>query len=201
MSQEPASETGRPAPDFLAVPPEPRRGFVKQFLAIVTGGFVGLVPALTGMVFFLDPLRKRKERAGKTQDEEGFIRVATLDGLLIGGAPRKFSVVDDRSDAWNLFPQESIGLVFLLRTGEKDVQALNAACPHAGCFVDFDANRKLYQCPCHASSFKVDGEIANANSPAARGLDELVVKIKNDTEVWVKFQNFRAGTAKKIAEA
>lgn len=200
MSQQPSANPEQPGFDFVT-PEQPRRGFVKKLLAIVTGGIVGLVPAITGLAVFLDPLRNRKARAGKTQDEEGFIRVATVDGLLIGGAPRKFSVIDDRSDAWNLFPQESIGLVFLVRTGEKDVQAINAACPHAGCFVDFDANHKLYQCPCHASSFKVDGEIANANSPAARGLDTLDVKIKNGTEVWVKFQNFRAGTAEKIAEA
>jgi len=200
MSQPPAANPEHPACDFSR-PEEPRRGFVKQFLAIVTGAIVGLVPAVTGLAVFLDPLRSRKRKGGKGQDEEGFLRVATLDGLLVGGAPRKFSVIDDRSDAWNLFPQESIGLIFLLRTGEKAVQAFNAACPHAGCFVDFDGDRKLFQCPCHDSSFKVDGEIANQNSPAAGGLDELDVKIKNDTEVWVKFQNFHAGTAKKIAEA
>ncbi|MGE5195343.1 MAG: ubiquinol-cytochrome c reductase iron-sulfur subunit [Deltaproteobacteria bacterium] len=201
MSQQPASEPGRSSPDFLAVPPEPRRGFVKQALAVLTGAIVTLVPAAAGLAVFLDPLRKRQKRGSKGQDDEGFIRVATLDGLLIGGAPRKFSVIDDRSDAWNLFPQESIGLIFLLRTGEKDVRAYNASCPHAGCFVDFDGDRKLYQCPCHDSSFKVTGEIASEKSPAARGLDELEVRIKNDAEVWVKFQNFIAGTAQKTAEA
>lgn len=198
MSEPSSPPTG--APDFLT-PPEPRRGFVKQFLAVVTGTIVGIVPAITGLAVFLDPLRKRKSRGGASQDEEGFIKVASLDGLLVGGAPRKFSVVDDRSDAWNLFPQESIGLVFLLRSEVNKVQAFNAACPHAGCFVDFLPDRKAYQCPCHDSSFKVDGSIANENSPAARGLDELKVKIKNDTEVWVKFQSFRAGTAQKIEDA
>lgn len=200
MSQH-AEPQGHSLPEFSAVSPEPRRGFVRQFLAVVIGGIVGLVPALTGLAVFLDPLRKRKGRAGKSQDDEGFIRVASLDGLLVDGAPRKFSVIDDRSDAWNLFPQESIGLIFLLRSDSQNVRAFNAACPHAGCFVDFDSDRKLYQCPCHDSSFAVDGEIANKNSPAARGLDELEVKIKNGAEVWVKFQNFRAGTAQKIAEA
>jgi quinol---cytochrome c reductase iron-sulfur subunit, bacillus type len=201
MSQQSAVEPGQSAPDFLAVPPEPRRGFVKQALAVITGAIVTLVPLAAGLAVFLDPLRNRRKKGSKGQDEAGFIRVATLDGLLIGGAPRKFSVIDDRSDAWNLFPQESVGLIFLLRTGETEVRAYNAACPHAGCFVDFDADRKLYQCPCHDSSFKMTGEIASEKSPAARGLDELDVKIKNDAEVWVKFQNFRAGTAEKIAEA
>ena len=36
-------------------------------------------------------------------------------------------------------------------------------------------------------------------SPAARGLDSLEVEVRNRREVWVKFQNFEAGQAKKIA--
>ena len=199
MSQSPSSSSA-PTPDFFA-PPEPRRNFFKEALAVVIGTVVGVVPLLAGVAVFLDPLRRRTKKGGSGQDEDGFLRIASLDSLLVGQVPRKFNVIDDRSDAWNLFPQESIGLVYLLRTEVDKVQAFNAACPHAGCFVDFDPDRKVYQCPCHDSSFKPDGAIANDKSPAARGLDELEVKVKNDSEVWVKFQNFRAGTAKKILEA
>jgi hypothetical protein len=44
----------------------------------------------------------------------------------------------------------------------------------------------------------VDGKIADASSPAARGLDALDVEVRNEKEVWVKFQNFEAGKAEKI---
>src|SRR5579863_8780028 len=113
MSHQPAESPDYPLADFSKTE-EPRRGFFKQFLAVAFGGVVSLVPLATGLAVFLDPLRSRKKKGGQTQDDEGYIRVASLDGLLADAAPHKFSVIDDRADAWNLFPQESIGLVFLI---------------------------------------------------------------------------------------
>ena len=56
----------------------------------------------------------------------------------------------------------------------------------------------VYLCPCHNSTFALDGKISSAGSPSPRGLDELEVEIRNDSEVWVKFQNYRAGVPEKI---
>jgi Rieske Fe-S protein len=64
--------------------------------------------------------------------------------------------------------------------------------------VDYDLSRKGYHCPCHNSSFGVDGKIADPKSPSPRGLDELEVEIRGESEIWVKFQNFRAGGREKI---
>jgi menaquinol-cytochrome c reductase iron-sulfur subunit len=197
-ASDPASKAGHG--EFLPRE-EPRRGFFRKALAILIGGVVGLFPLVTGAVVFLDPLRKKKGRGGGGQDEDGFIKVAPLDGLLVGGTPRRFVVIDDRSDAWNLYPQEPIGAVYLLRPELDKVQAFNVTCPHAGCSVDFNTDKKLYQCPCHDSTFELDGSIANDKSPSPRGLDQLDVRIKNETEVWVRFQNFQSGTSRKIPEA
>ena len=185
-----------------ATPPEePRRNFMTKALAIIIGLFASLFPAVAGLAVFLDPLRKRKKRNGtQTIDgPEGFLKVAHLDGLPVG-KPKRFTVIDDLVDAWNFFPEEPVGAVYLLRKSENEVIALNVECPHAGCSVDFNRDRQVYQCPCHASSFKPTGEIANANSPSARGLDSLVVDSEKLQvgEVWIKFQSFHAGTAKKI---
>ena len=179
----------------------PRRSFLTKFLAVVIGGVVSLVPFVSGLAVFLDPLRSKKKRNGGESDgPEGFIRVANLDGLLVG-KPRRFTVIDDRVDAWILFPKEPVGAVYLVRSETDSVIALNVECPHAGCAVDYNPYREVYQCPCHASSFDVDGRLANKNSPSARALDSLEIhpeKLK-DGEIWVKFQSFRAGTAEKIA--
>jgi menaquinol-cytochrome c reductase iron-sulfur subunit len=198
---QPAHSSG-PGPLDSLPPDEPRRGFMKKAAAIVMGAVTGLVPLATGVLVFLDPLRSRKNKGVAAGEDENFLKVAALDGLLVGGAPRRYVVVDDRTDAWNLFPQEAIGAVYLIRPSLNEVRAFNVTCPHAGCAVDYQAERKVYQCPCHDSSFNpADGSIANASSPAARGLDELDVQIRNDQEVWVKFQNFHSGNAKKIPEA
>jgi len=167
-----------------------RRGFIKEACAVILGAIATLVPLASGLVVFLDPLR-RKSQAGE------FVRVASLQGLPEDGSPRKFAVIASRTDAWNKSPQTPIGAVYLRRAGEKSVQALNVVCPHAGCFVDYNPAANGYGCPCHNSTFALSGQISSPTSPAPRGLDELEVQIRNENEVWVKFQNFRAGEAKK----
>jgi menaquinol-cytochrome c reductase iron-sulfur subunit len=174
--------------------PPGRRDFLKQALAGLIGAIVGLVPFSAGLLFFLDPLRRRS-LAG------GLVRVTTLEALPDDGVPRKFPVLATRLDAWNKFTQVPIGAVYLRRTANGPVQAFNVVCPHAGCFVDFLPERGLYLCPCHNSTFTIAGKIEDRASPAARGLDSLEVELRGGTEVWVKFQNFQAGRAEKIPTA
>jgi menaquinol-cytochrome c reductase iron-sulfur subunit len=175
--------------------PDPeRRGFFKRASAVVISAFLGLVPLGAGLAVLLDPLRR------KTRNE-GAVRVAFLDALPQDGVPRKFPVVANRTDAWNKFTEVPIGAVYLRRTAEGKVEALNVVCPHAGCFVDFKDDTGQFICPCHLSSFAADGKINDPNSPSPRALDSLELEIRNDREVWVKFQNFRAGVAEKIPVA
>jgi Rieske Fe-S protein len=103
-------------------------------------------------------------------------------------------VVADLTDAWNREANQPIGAVYLRRDGDK-VVCFNAICPHAGCFVAYAADRKVFQCPCHTSSFQLDGTKIEP-SPSPRNMDELAVqesKLK-DGEVWVQFVNYYPGT-------
>jgi len=175
-----------------------RRNFLTRAMACLLGGITGIVPVLTGLFFFADPLRSRRKQAEGNSDDE-FLKVASVDELLVG-KPRRVVVVNDRTDAWNLYRQDTIGVVFLLRTADGQVSALNANCPHLGCQVSFKSDDQLYRCPCHDSSFATDGEIANDTSPSPRGLDPLDTEVRDGSEVWVKFQNFVAGTAERNVE-
>ena len=168
-----------------------RRCFFKKAAALVLGGVSGLVPLGAGLSVFMDPLRRKTDTAT-------FSRVASIDALPSDGAPRKFTVEASQTDAWNHFPMAQIGAVYIRLTAEQKVQALNVACPHAGCFVDFDASTKHYFCPCHRSSFSLDGGISDPKSPSPRGMDALDVEIRNGKEIWVRFQNFIAGHKEKL---
>jgi Rieske Fe-S protein len=176
-----------------------RRNFLTEALAVAVGAFVGLVPFVAGLVVFLDPLRRRSA-AGE------FIRIASLDSLSDNGAPRQFPVVADRSDAWNLYQAQPLGSVFLRRT-EGKIEALNAVCPHLGCMVDFVGARDIFRCPCHNSLFEPDGARIippGGQCPSPRALDTLEAEVRGEGSaamVWVKFENFRAGTPEKIPEA
>ena len=171
---------------------EDRRGFLKKLASGVIGAVITLIPAAAGLAVWLDPARRKSNTGGQT------VRVASLSALPDDGVPRKFTVLASRVDAWNKSPESAVGAVYLRREKGAKPRAFNVVCPHAGCFVDYMEAEDGYLCPCHNSTFALDGKVSSPGSPAPRGLDELEVEIRNKSEVWVKFRNFRAGVPEKI---
>jgi len=169
-----------------------RRGFFTRLFAGLVGCLAGLVPAGAGVWAFLDPLERKT-------GEIGFLRVASIDSLPDDGIARRFPVVADRTDSWNRYLNEPIGAVYLRRLeGGSEVQAFNAICPHAGCFVGFNIEQNEFQCPCHNSTFQPDGvRVSPEQSPSPRDLDRLRVDLPKlaQGEVWIEFKNFETGTA------
>jgi menaquinol-cytochrome c reductase iron-sulfur subunit len=188
-SLNPHAARSAPAPSDPAST-APRRNVVAAVAATLIGALVTVVPVAAGLATFLDPLLKRKSGGGK---ERPFRRVASLDSLPPDGTPVQVPVVADLTDAWNREPNQPIGAVYLRRLDGK-VECFNAICPHAGCFVGYAADRKVFQCPCHTSSFELDGQRI-LPSPSPRNMDELAVdpdKLK-EGEVWVQFVNYYPG--------
>jgi menaquinol-cytochrome c reductase iron-sulfur subunit len=173
-----------------ATAPE-RRSFLKGALAVLIGGLALLAAPWTGARVFLQPMR-RKTRPGT------WVRVATLSALPADGVPRRFPVVSDQVNAWTTLPQVPVGAVFLRRSGEQSVEALSVVCPHAGCLVDYRSASGGYFCPCHNSTFALDGKVNDTRSPSPRGLDGLSVEIRGQGEVWVRWETFRTGTEQKL---
>ncbi len=173
-------------------PPQPdRRTYLTKAAALVVGGVIAVVAPVAGMFTFLDPLRRKSGNAG-------MVRVASLSSLPENGEPRKLPVLDTLVDAWNRTENVPVGSVYVQKTGEGKVRVLNATCPHLGCSVGYSAAKSGFFCPCHKSSFSMDGAILDPKSPSPRAMDELQAEIRGDGEVWVKFQNFRKGTPDKI---
>ena len=182
----------------------PRRNFFVRAFTAALGAFLGLVPAMFGLLFFFDPLlRKRKKgsagaAAGEKKDAEGFTRLdVKLDTLPSDGTPMAFKVRDDKYDAWNLYKDVEVGTVWVRRTADDDVVAFSTICPHLGCAVDFRAGRKDFFCPCHTSAFDLEGERMNDIPP--RGMDRLATKVNDQTGIWVKYETFLAGRKEQIA--
>lgn len=185
-------------------PDTPRRNFVVQFLAGALGALAGLVPAVTGGLFFLDPiLRKNKAPAapaegadaGGVVKKDGFIRLSvTLDALPADGTPMQVKVFDDIINVWNKIPNQPVGSVWL-RQIENQVLAFNTVCPHLGCAVEHRAAEGDFYCPCHLSAFGLDGAKKNPIPP--RGMDALETRLEG-REIWLKFENFRAATPEKV---
>jgi menaquinol-cytochrome c reductase iron-sulfur subunit len=124
------------------------------------------------------------------------VLVTRLSAVRADGAPQKFTVTSDRTDAWATYADTPIGAVYLRRIGDE-VVALNTVCPHAGCFVGLAPDRSRFACPCHKSSFDLDGVVNDPASPSPRDMDVLETEVRNGDEVWVRFQHFLPGREDK----
>ena len=173
--------------------PAGRRNFLAELLAIACGGLATLAPIGAGLWAFLDPLRRKGAAAS-------FLPVTELSALPDDGVPRQFAVITERADAWTGFAAEPVGAVYLRREkGSGTVEALSATCPHAGCFVEMESGGRCFRCPCHNSTFTLDGGIV-APSTSPRPMDALECRVAKNGEVEVKWQKFRAGVAEKVVQ-
>ncbi len=155
----------------------------------VIGGILTLVPVGIGTLFFLAPAVRKKS------GESDFIDTKlTLDALPADGRPQLVTIVTDRVDAWNGFPDQPVGTVWLRRI-EDQVIAFNTVCPHLGCSVEHRPSQNDFYCPCHTSTFDIDGKKLNSIPP--RNLDSLEVKLDGD-QIHLRFVNYRAGETEQV---
>ena len=200
MDEEAREDADIPAQDAHQGPPggpdgvPARRTILTRLLAGTIGAVAAIIPAAAGLFVALDPLWRRPRGGGGPP----FIPVASLDAVPPDGKPRLFRVVADRQDAWNRHPRVAVGAVYLRRSPEKpeEVHALHTTCPHLGCFVNAKPDGSFH-CPCHDSSFNVDGSLANPRSPSPRGLDPLPTRTEK-TMILVQFQDFETGLEDRV---
>lgn len=181
---------------------ENRRSFFTAILAVATGAVAMVTPVVVGVVSYFSPLFRRH------QSPE--VRIALLSQVPADGVPRFFPVSHDREDAWNRYPEQKVGAVYLVRNeGEEKPTAFTAKCPHAGCFVGYTVGDSEFRCPCHTSSFNLDGSrVRGDDEVAPRDMDRLPVTLKEIgeddsrvTEVWVEFIDFQTGHAEQVPTA
>lgn len=167
-----------------------RREFMEKAGSICAGCALVGVPAAAGVAVVIDPVRL-------PPGDAKFLKVAQLEALPEDGTPAKFVVKKDKIDAWSRFPDRVIGAVYLRRLEGGKIQAFNVVCPHLGCAIEYRDEEHDYFCPCHNSDFALEDGAQGKGSPSARPLDSLEAEVRNENEVWVKFQNFVMGIEEK----
>jgi glycine/D-amino acid oxidase-like deaminating enzyme/nitrite reductase/ring-hydroxylating ferredoxin subunit len=83
--------------------------------------------------------------------------------------------VDDLANDEGAILSKGLKKIAVYRDNEGVLHSFSAVCPHLGCVVQWNADEKSFDCPCHGSRFSKKGAVMNG--PA---LDDLHrVKIKN----------------------
>lgn len=112
------------------------------------------------------------------------------------GTPRRVTIVADEQDGFAVAKRQPLGVAYVVRKGDA-ITAFSATCPHLGCLVD--AGAAGFHCPCHDSSFSLDGARAPDKPNASlRGLDTLATRVAGaDKTVEIEWRRFALGTASK----
>lgn len=206
--ETPPTDATNPADSEASDSGTPRRNFVVELMAAAIGGLVGIVPAVLGGLFFLDPLFRKGPKQGDgaagegagdnpvVKDEQGFLRLTLgVDALPPDGTPVRYTVHDDIVNVWNKFPNQPIGSVWLRRIQDQ-VLAFNTVCPHLGCAVEHRSGEGDFYCPCHTSAFDLEGKPLNVIPP--RAMDTLEAEVREGGRIWLKYQEFRGATSEKV---
>ena len=147
-----------------------RRSFLGWWLASLMTATVitGLLPIL--VYFWPAPPRGQKKQpititlaTPMDQVQEG-----TATKILAPTSPNSAFIM--RDGGGDNAPGDLAFGGFVVKQGSK-VAVLAQNCSHLGCSVNFNADQKTFDCPCHGSRFNLDGTVLHG--PAAYPLSNL----------------------------
>src|SRR5581483_8082042 len=95
-------------------------------------------------------------------------------------SPRQIRFERAVVDGWKLRTEESSAWVVI--DDQKQVTAFSPACTHLGCAYGWQADKKLFVCPCHGSVFNIRGDVIAG--PASRPLYRFSIKIEGN-RLWL----------------
>ena len=72
--------------------------------------------------------------------------------------------------------------IFVSRIDDKTLKVFSAICPHRLCVINYDADAKYFQCPCHRARFDKFGQVLRG--PAPSPLTPIPTRIEKDV-IWV----------------
>jgi menaquinol-cytochrome c reductase iron-sulfur subunit len=139
----------------------------RTFYSVMIAGLGGLITAALAA-----PAAAYLLIRPKSQKQSDFVPAADLAQLTVG-KPEEVVFRRTRVDGWRVLNEKSTAWV--LRKDEQNVVAFAPQCTHLGCAYHWDEKENNFLCPCHTSTFSIDGNVLSG--PAPRPLDRLNTKI------------------------
>ena len=160
------------------LPLESRRSFLGVLLALGSF-FVGALLSVPLIRFALFPLLRRTTEV-KTSPVGAVSEFSSLT------EPAMRTIQIEQVDGWRKAVSEKA--VYVTKDSQGRLQVLTSICPHLGCTVPWNKEKKQFVCPCHGATFSPDG--TRVSGPSLRGMDTLETSVENG-QLRVRFQYFR----------
>ncbi len=128
--------------------------------AVITGAL-----SLPAAIYLLIPPKSKKNTSE-------WIEAGDISQLK-PNVPEEFVFRRNRLDGWKVTSEKTTAWV--IKQGDADVVAFTPQCTHLGCAYSYDDKNKEFLCPCHTSTFGLDGKVLTG--PAPRALDRYETKI------------------------
>jgi menaquinol-cytochrome c reductase iron-sulfur subunit len=142
-----------------------RRSFQTSIIyalwAVISGAL-----SLPAAVYLL-AIPKSKKDSGSGWVEAGDV------SQLKQNVPEEFVFRRNRLDGWKVTSEKTTAWV--IRQNDSQIVAFTPQCTHLGCAYSYDDKNKEFLCPCHTSTFGLDGKVLTG--PAPRALDRYETKI------------------------
>lgn len=155
---------------------------------------VGIGSVLTVMIGY--PLIDSLVSSSKMLVKKAFSKLVLLKDIKNSFSPvvqptkLNFSKIDQDAFISTTTPEQ----VWVAKKSPDDIKVFSPICTHLGCRYNWDAEKKMFVCPCHNSVFTIDGKYVSG--PALRGLDTLPKEVKEGT-LYVKYEKFKVGIPEK----
>jgi menaquinol-cytochrome c reductase iron-sulfur subunit len=173
---QPENTTPNSSP--AASPVESRRSFLLALLGIGSL-FVGALLSVPLVRFALFPLLRRTTELKSSS-------VGELSEFLPLTEPVMRTIQIEQVDGWRKAVSEKA--VYVAKGSQGQLLVLTSICPHLGCTVPWNKEKKQFVCPCHGATFAADG--TRVSGPSLRGMDTLETSVQ-DGQLLVRFQYFR----------
>jgi menaquinol-cytochrome c reductase iron-sulfur subunit len=168
--------TSKSAPSGISA--ESRRSFLGVLLGLGSV-FVGALLAVPLIRFALFPLLRRTTQLKSSP-------VGELSEFSSLTEPVMRTVQIEQVDGWRKAVSEKA--VYVTKDNQGQLCVLTSICPHLGCTVPWNKEKKEFVCPCHGATYAADG--TRVSGPSLRGMDTLETSVQ-DGQLLVRFQYFR----------
>jgi menaquinol-cytochrome c reductase iron-sulfur subunit len=155
-----------------------RRSFLGGLLGLGSL-FVGALLAVPLARFALFPLLRRT-----TELKNSVLGEASEFSSLTEPVLRTIQI--EQVDGWRKAVSQKA--VYVTKDTQGQLRVLTSVCPHLGCTVPWNTEKKQFVCPCHGGTFAMDG--SRLSGPSLRGMDTLRTS-SEDGQFRVQFQYFR----------